>query len=135
MDGSNESIDLKEYFVGLLEANDKYYNQRFDSSEKAVSAALAAADRAVQKAETASEKRFDSVNEFRNTLADQQRTLMPRGEVEVLFKAVNEKLDLMGKRLDKTEGIKTGSSNTWGYVVGLIGVLVAVFTLLSKFIK
>lgn len=63
------------------------------SAEKAVSAALASADRAVQKAEASSERRFESVNEFRNTLADQAATLLPRAEGEARIRALSEKID------------------------------------------
>ena len=41
------------------------------SLKKAVNAALQSAERAVLKAETAAERRFASVNEFRQTLSDQ----------------------------------------------------------------
>ena len=82
---------------------DKRYEQRFIAQqvavqdallaqEKSVSAALVAADRAVLKAEVSSEKRFDAVNEFRATLADQAATLMPRSEAESRFGTMNDKL-------------------------------------------
>lgn len=81
---------------------DKRYEQRFlaqqeavqaalAAQEKAVNAALLAADRAVAKAEAASEKRFESVNEFRAQLSDQAANLMPRGEAEARFQATSEK--------------------------------------------
>lgn len=50
------------------------------AAEKAVQAALDAAKEAVGKAELASDKRFESVNEFRAQLADQARTFMGRDE-------------------------------------------------------
>jgi hypothetical protein len=51
-----------------------------------------AADRAVAKAEAASERRFESVNEFRATLADQATQLMPRAEAEARILALADKL-------------------------------------------
>ena len=60
----------------------EYVDTRFEAQKEAVTAALAAADRAVNKAELASEKRFDSVNEFRAALNDSARLLMPRAEAE-----------------------------------------------------
>lgn len=42
---------------------------------------------AVTKADSANEKRLDSVNEFRNTLKDQQGTFMTRTEVYALVGA------------------------------------------------
>lgn len=59
--------------------------QRFQAQEKAVIAAMLSADRAVAKAEAASEKRFESVNEFRGTLSDQVRLFIPRSVVDPIF--------------------------------------------------
>lgn len=42
------------------------------------SMALAAEDKAITKAENAAEKRFESVNAFRNQLSDQSKTFMTR---------------------------------------------------------
>ena len=97
---NDDGIDLKDLFNSqienirtLIESNDRNYNQRFENVIQATAQALAASDRAVSKAETASEKRFDAVNEFRATLADQQRNLMPRNEVDILIRSLNEKID------------------------------------------
>jgi hypothetical protein len=57
-------------------------NQRFDASDKAVASALTAADLATSKAETAAEKRFDSVNEFRQTLSDQTKSFVTLDKFE-----------------------------------------------------
>jgi hypothetical protein len=79
----------------------------FLSQKEAVNAALAAADRAVLKAELSTDKRFESVNEFRGTLADQQRMLMPRLEAETISKALEAKLDSITDVLtDKIEQIQ-----------------------------
>ncbi len=113
----------------------------FLSQKEAVTAALAAADRAVIKAELASEKRFESVNEFRSTLADQQRTLMPRAEAEAIVKGLDSKLDSMSKVLtEKIEGLaraqvsnaalREGAKDGWQYAVAVIGLL---FTVLGIF--
>lgn len=45
-----------------------------------VDARFEAMERAVTTADTANEKRLDSVNEFRATLADQQKTFITRAE-------------------------------------------------------
>jgi exonuclease VII small subunit len=77
---------------------------RFRGAEKQVETALASAEKAVSKAEVASEKRFEGVNEFRQSLNDSQRLNMPRLEVEGLVRAANEKTDAIYKSLsDKIE--------------------------------
>src|SRR4026209_1908109 len=111
-----------EHLRTLIASNDKRYEQRFDASQKAlevgfaaakaavdasfaaqkeaINAALAAADRAVTKAELPTAKRFESVNECRGTLDNQQRTLIPRSEVDKMFQAMTEKVDRLQKQAD-----------------------------------
>lgn len=79
---------LREHVLALREADDKRYSQRSADQEKAVQAALNAAEKATDKADAASEKRFDGVNEFRSTLKDQQSTYITRTEVYAVASAV-----------------------------------------------
>ena len=116
----------------LMDERDRRYEQRFTDSGTAVQAALMAAEKAVTKAETASEKRFEGVNEFRNTLADQQRTLMPRPEAELRMGSIETSLVAIQKQLAETGGQRAGGKEMWGYIVGGIGVLLAVA---SRFIR
>lgn len=102
------------------------------AAKEAVVAALAAADRAVAKAEGASEKRFEGVNEFRAALADQQRTLMPRSEVEVTIKAISERLSALKDTVDARTNERRGLTGGWGYAVGAIGFLLALWTFLAS---
>lgn len=110
--------------LGILNERSTANNQRFEAQEKAVAAALAAAKEAVAKAETAVEKRFEGLNEFRGTLKDQQATLMPRSEVLALLKSMDEKISNTDVRL--TQLISRGEGINW--LVGVIGSLVGAIT-------
>lgn len=66
----------------LIEEHDKRYQERFDAQEKAV-----------LKAEGANEKRFESVNEFRAQLSDEQSTFLTRSEYETKHSALIEKIE------------------------------------------
>jgi len=59
-----------------------------DTALDSVRAALASAETAVAKAEIATEKRFESVNEFRASLADQTSSFMTRDEVGVRIESL-----------------------------------------------
>lgn len=133
---------LRFYFERLIAESDKRYEQRFISQqeaiqaalaaqEKAVNAALIAADRAVIKAELAAEKRFEGVNEFRATLADQAATLMPRTEAESRIQAMAEKLADVTDRLNRSEGKGTGIASSWAvsisigmFLIGVTGIVI-----------
>jgi hypothetical protein len=148
---------LKEAASSASAATDLRYQQRFEAqtdalaaafasqqmamtiafgvAEKAVQAALAAADRAVSKAELAADKRFESVNEFRKTLDDQQRTLMPRPEVNVMFGGLTDKYSGLKEQLDKLVNERAGIKGGWGYAVGIVGFVVMVLALMKAFSK
>ena len=106
--GRQDGVDLRDLLESrlssiniLIDANDKNYKQRFENVVEATKSALAAADRAVTKAESATEKRFEGVNEFRNTLSDQQRTFIPRQEVDLTFKNIASRIDDANRDIDK----------------------------------
>jgi hypothetical protein len=86
----------------LMDERDRRYEERFKAMDEKTGLALTSSEKAVTKAETATEKRFDSVNEFRDTLRDQAALLMPRPETQALFKAYEEKIENMKGTFQKT---------------------------------
>ncbi len=121
---------LKEHLDAIVAANDTRYEQRFVDQKVAVDAALNAAERAVMKAETATERRFEGVNEFRAQLADQQRTFLPRAEYEARHNTVTDRLDLLERSQAMETGHQLGAAQMIGYVIGVIGVLTAIITVI-----
>ena len=102
---------LREHLLALIEANEVKYSERFEASQSAINAAFLAQQTAMQtaltaqkiavdKAETSTEKRFESVNEFRQTLADLQQLFIQRVEVMGLLKGVDDKLLYMQQSFD-----------------------------------
>ena len=142
----SDGVELKDLFQSqlevlhtLIDANDKNYNQRFENVIQGTAQALAASDREVNKAEIASEKRFDAVNEFRATLADQQRNLMPRNEVEILIKGLNDKVDALNTSTITKQSLTTGQGigvqQGWGWAVAAVMFAVAVAGFIINFSK
>ena len=100
-EGKSESTDvsLKEFLLALMKERDQRYEQRFAGIDKIldkqdefaritdITVAMNASEKAILKAETATERRFESVNEFRSQLADQQITFVRKPEVDLRFKA------------------------------------------------
>lgn len=87
---------------------------------------------AINKAEIATEKRFESVNEFRAVLTSQQTTLLPRLEYDAghrnlaelitsNVKTLSDTILTQKERIDKLDNIKQGSSNLWIIIVVVIG--------------
>jgi hypothetical protein len=139
---------LREHVAARIEDQSAFFNQRMDDADRAIQAALHAADKAAVKAEVASEKRFEGVNEFRSALADQQRTLLTRGEYDAAYGALLERVTVINdriaalelrltSRLDRGEGADAGAAGqrtdqrlNMSQVIAAIATLAAVISLI-----
>ncbi len=109
--------------------------QRFAANEKAMSAALAAAEKAVDKAEQAQQRVNITQNEFRGTLKDQAADLMPRAETESLVRELNGKIDDLKKSRDETGGHRSGVNFSVGMFfsgIGALGVIIGIIVVLAN---
>jgi hypothetical protein len=132
---------------------------RFKAAETAVGAALAAnkeltnasfvaSEKAIGKAETAQADYNVRSNEFRGQLDDQAKTLMPRAEAQVQFKAYDEKIDQLRTEIaslresrsetggQKHQQLEARQQGQWAISVGVAfaGVIIAAAVLASKLI-
>lgn len=108
-----------------LDTLEKYLTSRIDGLKENLGTAMLAADKAIEKAESATERRFDSVNEFRETLADQSATLLPRAEYLVQHEAMKITISAVEKRLtameSRSEGRAGGIGTISAVVISVIG--------------
>lgn len=114
-----------EWTVDTLKA---HHDQRFADQDKAVTAALQAAKEATTKAERAAERRFESVNEFRQQLSDQAAHFMPRAEAE-------QRIKTLESWRSSQEGRSGGMGGLAAALVSGISVLVAVASIVIAFNK
>jgi hypothetical protein len=103
-------------------------------AEKSVTL-LASSDRAISKAEVATEKRFESVNEFRQTLSDQTKTFISKVEFEALRDTANTRISGMSSRLDKIEGKAVGLNAGWIYLLGGLSAVGTVVSVIVIFLR
>jgi hypothetical protein len=89
-------------------------DERHKANQEAVQAALAAAEKARDKAETAMDKRFDGVNEFRQTLSDQATSFPTRNEVAAQVEKVTSEAARNTARLAELELRLTSRLDTAG---------------------
>lgn len=119
--GDAELISLREYC-----------DIRFDAQEKQMAAALAAQAAAVSKAEVSTDKRFEAVNEFRASLNDQTRTLVPRAEHEQAVRGLAEKVEVLTSRVNQRDDRGHGMGALAGWIVSGVLLLVAIAGLSFK---
>jgi hypothetical protein len=130
---------LAERIAGFAEL----FDRRFIEADRAVTAALAAAEKAtdkaflaaaeaVNKAEQAQLRVNATQNEFRGTLADQnattERTMMPRAETELLIRELNSKVDSM--RGTRAQGVGLSAdvaARLISLLIGAVAVIASVY--------
>jgi len=111
----------QEALVVALAVVNKEFHEHIVQVREETHAALAASEKAITKAEVASDKRFEGQNEFRSQLSDQAATFMPRYEFESSHANLVEKVDDLaqrtatsfaniGSRLDLMTGRAAGSN-------------------------
>lgn len=122
---------LRTHFFDIINERDERYKQRFTDLETALRAALAASEKAIGKAEASTERRFDSVNEFRQTLSDQATTFMTRVEANALIARTTERIQDLTDRMNKSEGHGSGLHAGWVY---LLGAVAAIGTIISIYL-
>lgn len=91
----------------MLAEREKRWEQRFHDQDRTLQTALHSAKEAVEKAETAQERRLDHLNQFREQSRDEQRKFATK---EVVY-----------PRLDRLESIAAKMAGAVG-VLALIGV-------------
>lgn len=117
----------------LTEAKFVTLRTLMDSQAEKVALALNASDKAVTKAEVATEKRFESVNEFRGQLDDQAKQLVTRVEFNALRDSIVDKVDEIRRHADRDQGRGAGLQQGWGYLVALISVAIAIVSVILAF--
>lgn len=156
---SAEGISLKEYVNDKIDNLEKSIDTRFESVIQSTKSALNAADKATTKAEDASDKRFESVNEFRQTLSDQATKFVVRGEFTLIVDRMEKDIknlivakeqfvsrevfrascsdiqkQLEDLKLSRAElrGKASQSSVNVSYLISAIGLSIAIVSLLLK---
>jgi len=99
------------------------------NAKEQTAAALAAAKEAVTKAEISNEKHFESVNEFRGQQKDMIATLVPRGEADVRFKSIEDRLAAIAANQNTGKGRWEGANWLWGVLIGVLGLVIAFISL------
>jgi len=112
---------LYVHFSSLLEQSENKNQQQFADADKAVQAALSAAEKAVNKAEVNASNWRENANEWRAAMSDRERNFAPI-----------QRLESLEHRFDMNEGAGAGLKAMWGYVLAAILLIIAIAGLYLK---
>lgn len=113
----------------------KHFEELREADQRALAAALAAVKEENAKTERASEKRFESVNEFRGQLSDQVNTFLPRKEYDARHEPLETRITELNDRMNRREGQTKGSDLTMNKIyaaIATVGVVLGTLVLLAN---
>ena len=122
-------IPLRDHLVDRINGLEKQLTLSINSVKDNIAVALAASEKAIGKAELASERRFEGVNEFRATLSDQAATFLPRAEFSVQHSALLSRIEQIDKIVNTIAGQTSGGRNVWAYLFSGGALLISAATL------
>lgn len=151
--GVQRNADMELRQQQRFEAQTRAIEAAITAQRAAIDAALVSADRATAKAEAANERRFESVNEFRQTLSDQAAHFITRTEVEAAtarnteriqelavvvrglatkaevinaYERMESRLQQVEKAATLREGKGSGLTAGWGYIATAVAIIASV---------
>ena len=98
---SKSEVTERQYLESIIDNRFRELSLRCDAIQEATRVAFHTSEKAITKAELASDHRFEGVNEFRAQLADQQRTLISRVEVEALMNTIRETMGTLQMQINE----------------------------------
>lgn len=119
--GSSAATDvsLREFFAVQLDALRRETAERvarfetlIDANRREIQVIQDAAHEAITKAETANERRFESVNEFRAQLSDQTASFMPREVYDAAHQQLIDRVASLEREARFGEGREKGIGAT-----------------------
>jgi len=123
-----QDVSLREYLENRIDNLEKTLLERYSTQEKTTANVL-----------SANEKRLDSMNEFRETLRDQNRTFITRTDHESLIASFQKDIDRID---DDIESLKISRAELSGkasqsqlnihFIFTLVSFVIAVVGLLIK---
>lgn len=126
-------ISDREHLERIINERHQLYTALFDASQTAVTAALAAqkeltqaafqsSEKAIVKAENAQSSYNTTHNDLSRKMDAQYEHMMPRHEAHALLDALKDKVTALEKTLAAGSGKSAGLSAGWGYLVGAVGI-------------
>ena len=107
-------------------------DQRFAAVRRELDQRFAAAHEATLKAEDATERRFESVNEFRASLADQEKLLLTRREYDAAHQTLAAATTEVARRLEAVSAVVVPRNETDAWRQGVSEKLEALGSRLDR---
>jgi hypothetical protein len=122
---------LKKYFERVLAERDKAVAAALAAAESAVRAAFDASEKAIIKAEAAQLAYNTRSNEFRASLDDQNKTMLPRSEADTKFQQLRELIDAQANLITELQRSESGVAGGTRYAQESKSIWLAVWAIIA----
>lgn len=109
----------------LLNERDHRYEERSIAQDRAVGVAMDSSKAAITKAEMATEKRLEGLNELRSMAEDQSRNFARNDEMKLVHTGFDKRIDELTSLVRQQMAHGGGIKDAIGYVAGAAGLLIA----------
>jgi hypothetical protein len=141
-----DSINLKDYvetrfnlILKNIESIESRFDERIKEADLRYEQRFRAQMDATTKADMASEKRFEAVNEFRKTLTDQTSTFVPRNEYSQSILSLSDRIGkvetLASSRESRISGAQENRTSVRSDISVWIALIVMVVGIVAIFLK
>jgi len=104
----------------------KHFNKRLKAIYKYIDVKIESIDRSTNLAADALEKRLESMNEFRNSLKDQQSKFVTREEYALMHERLVEDVKILREAKANFEGKASMASVYLSYVIAAIALAISI---------
>jgi hypothetical protein len=114
----------QDYLLALIEGLEKKITIQIQSQKETVNIAMGAAEKAVQKAEAATEKRFEALNELRKMAEDWRIEFARQSTVDLQISGLSEKIETIREIISGLQSTlasnaarSSGRGDVWAWIV------------------
>jgi hypothetical protein len=127
-----DNVSIKDYIDSKIDLIMIYITNKLEDLRCYVDARLKAIESATTLVAANMDKRFDSVNEFRAQLKDQNFTFITRAEHTVIIDKLSKDIDDLKTVRDIQTGKASMKSVVVAYIISAIGIIIAIVSLINN---
>ena len=132
----------QDLLLALIKGLDEKVGLLINAQKEGVKTAMDAAEKAVAKAESAADKRFEALNELRGMAADWRTEFARQSTVDLQVSSLTDKIEGLRNQVNavvvkasESAARGSGRNDIWGFIVGGAGLVLALLSAVAVLAK